>query len=74
MYNFSEFEKLVRDPGFLDLLSKSLSSQKFNIPAPLNAPDTYTDDLASFVATLSGEVALVLLQAYHQWISEKNKH
>lgn len=70
MRDFSEFEKIVRDPEFLNILSKTLSSRGLNIPIPSNAPDTYADELASYVATLSGEVALFLLQTYHKWVSD----
>ena len=69
MRDFSEFEKIVRDPEFLNILSKTLSSRGPSIPVPSNAPATYADELASYVATLSGKVSLFLLQTYHKWVS-----
>lgn len=74
MHDFSEFEKIIRDPKTLDLISTKLSSMGYGLPIPVNAPDNYAEELASYVAILSGEVALTLLQIYHDWVSKQNEH
>lgn len=74
MKDFSEFENFIRSDEFAKKLSEHLTKNLVKMPAIEQLPDEYSQNLANFIALLSGEVSLAFLKTYHQWIVLQSKN
>lgn len=72
MDDFSQFREFVlSDSKFSGLISDTLNSLALEIDLPAGFGQDNINSLASYIATTSLYVSLLMVQAYHQWL---NRH
>lgn len=69
MKDFKQFAAIVKSPEIQSEFSKHLNSKRSAIPVPDFCSEEDVNSIMSFIASMSADISLSLLQYYHQWIN-----
>lgn len=69
MKNFNQFVDIVKTPEFEKYISEYITSRKRNLPISNFFDEKDVNDIASFIASTSADIALFLLKYYHNWVN-----
>jgi len=72
MKDFKRFVDIVKTPEFEKCISEHITSRKMTLPMPDFFSTKDINDISSFIASTSADIALFLLKYYHDWANSNN--
>lgn len=73
MENFDEFRTLISNDEYAKIISEHLNKKNPGIIMPSTFNQESVDSLSSFIANVSLDISLILLETYHSWLQAKQQ-